>query len=133
MSLLSIAEKREWLARIFRDKTGEYTEADKFKAMEADNRLTMLQYTEDRNKNVTSQDIDRKCSNCSFYFKDSSDIISPGCDACALGQNPTAVPCGHYSEKNDGHKEHACKHLTAKEDDAEINIPWAMETFLDMN
>jgi protein-arginine kinase activator protein McsA len=97
MSLLSISEKREWLAKIFRDKTGEYTDADKFKAMEADNRLTMLQYTEDRYKDVTEQDTGRKCSNCSFYFKDSSDIISPGCDACALGQNPTAVPCGHYS------------------------------------
>lgn len=138
MSLLSIAEKREWLARIFRDKTGEYTDADKFKAMEADNRLAVLQYTADRYKDVAEQNVDRKCSNCAFYFKDSSDIISPGCDACALGQNPTAVPCGHYSEKKDDHKEpdrkgHARKHLAAKEDDEEINIPWAMETFLGMN
>ena len=98
MNLLSISEKREWLARIFRDKTGEYTDADKFKAMEADNRLAMLQYTADRSKDVAVLTHNRKCSDCSFYFKDYSDIISPGCDACVLGQNPTAVPCGFYSE-----------------------------------
>jgi hypothetical protein len=89
-------------------------------------------------KDISDQDSDIKCSDCSFYFKDHSDIISPGCDACALGQNPTAVPCGHYSEKEDDHKEpdrkgHARKQLAAKEDDADINIPWAMETFLGMN
>lgn len=39
---LSVAEKREWLARIFRDTTGEYTEADKFKAMREDTRLLEL-------------------------------------------------------------------------------------------
>lgn len=83
-------------------------------------------------KDVTA-DGDRRCSNCSFYFKDSSDIISPECDACALGQNPTAVPCGHYSEKKDDRKESARKHPVTKEDDADINIPWAIETFIDMN
>ena len=36
---LTIEEKRAWLARIFRDKSGEYTDADKLKALEADNRL----------------------------------------------------------------------------------------------
>lgn len=40
---LTIEEKRAWLARIFRDTSGEYTDADKLKAMEADNRLVMLQ------------------------------------------------------------------------------------------
>lgn len=39
---LTIAEKREWLARIFRDTTGEYTDADKFKAMVEDTRLAEL-------------------------------------------------------------------------------------------
>lgn len=39
---LTIAEKREWLARIFRDTTGEYTDADKFKAMREDTRLLEL-------------------------------------------------------------------------------------------
>ena len=39
---LTIAEKRAWLARIFRDTTGEYTEADKFKAMREDTRLCEL-------------------------------------------------------------------------------------------
>lgn len=39
---LTIAEKREWLARIFRDTTGYYTEADKFKALREDTRLLEL-------------------------------------------------------------------------------------------
>ncbi len=39
---LSIAEKRTWLADIFRDITGEYSQADKFKAMIEDTRLAML-------------------------------------------------------------------------------------------
>lgn len=39
---LSIAEKRDWLARIFRDTSGEYSEADKFKVLREDNRLAML-------------------------------------------------------------------------------------------
>lgn len=123
MSLLSISEKREWLARIFRDKTGEYTDSDKFKAMQEDNRLAILQYTSERNKDVTAQDAGRKCSDCTFYFKDSSDPISPGHDARALGQNPTAVPCGHSSEKEDVRKEPDRKQITNKEDDCDINIP----------
>lgn len=36
---LTIEEKRAWLARIFRDTSGEYSDADKLKALEADNRL----------------------------------------------------------------------------------------------
>lgn len=39
---LSIAEKRAWLARIFRDTTGYYSDADKFKAMREDTRLIEL-------------------------------------------------------------------------------------------
>ena len=39
---LTIAEKREWLARIFRDTSGEYTDADKFKALREDTRLMEL-------------------------------------------------------------------------------------------
>lgn len=39
---LSIEEKRAWLARIFRDTTGYYSEADKFKAMREDTRLIEL-------------------------------------------------------------------------------------------
>ena len=41
--LLSIEEKRAWLAHIFRDTSGKYTDADKLKALEADNRLVELQ------------------------------------------------------------------------------------------
>ena len=39
---LSIEEKRSWLADIFRDTAGEYSQADKFKAMIEDTRLAML-------------------------------------------------------------------------------------------
>lgn len=39
---LSIDEKRSWLADIFRDNGGEYSQADKFKAMIEDTRLAML-------------------------------------------------------------------------------------------
>lgn len=39
---LTTAEKRAWLARIFRDATGEYTDADKFKALREDTRLLEL-------------------------------------------------------------------------------------------
>ena len=39
---LSIDEKRTWLADIFRDATGEFSQADKFKAMIEDTRLAML-------------------------------------------------------------------------------------------
>ena len=31
--LLSTEEKRRWLARVFRDEDGEYSQADKFKAL----------------------------------------------------------------------------------------------------
>ena len=40
---LSIEEKRSWLADIFRDSAGEYSQADKFKAMIEDTRLAMLE------------------------------------------------------------------------------------------
>lgn len=39
---LSIEEKRSWLAGIFRDISGEYSQADKFKAMIEDTRLAVL-------------------------------------------------------------------------------------------
>ncbi len=40
---LTLAEKRDWLAEIFRDESGEYSQADKFKAMAEDTRLAQLQ------------------------------------------------------------------------------------------
>lgn len=40
---LTIEEKRDWLACVFRDTSGEYSQADKFKAMAEDTRLAMLQ------------------------------------------------------------------------------------------
>ena len=43
---LSIDEKRDWLADIFRDASGEYTQADKFKALAEDTKLAQLQADE---------------------------------------------------------------------------------------
>ncbi len=40
---LTLAEKRDWLAGIFRDESGEYSQADKFKAMTEDTRLAQLE------------------------------------------------------------------------------------------
>jgi len=39
---LSINEKRDWLARLFRDDTGEVSQSEKFKAMVEDTRLASL-------------------------------------------------------------------------------------------
>ncbi|MBQ4613927.1 MAG: hypothetical protein IJB31_03255 [Akkermansia sp.] len=40
---LTIEEKRDWLAFVFRDESGEFSQADKFKAMAEDTRLAVLQ------------------------------------------------------------------------------------------
>ncbi|MDO4410919.1 MAG: hypothetical protein Q4C05_06535 [Akkermansia sp.] len=40
---LSIEEKRIWLAEVFRDPHGEYTQADKFKALVEDTKLALIQ------------------------------------------------------------------------------------------
>ncbi len=45
---LSIDEKRSWLADIFRDSSGEYSQADKFKAMSEDTRLALLAEEKDK-------------------------------------------------------------------------------------
>lgn len=47
---LTIDEKRDWLAGIFRDESGEVSHADKFKAMAEDTRLAMLEEEERRRK-----------------------------------------------------------------------------------
>ena len=44
--LLSTEEKRRWLARVFRDTDGEYSQADKFKALVEDTKLAALQLYE---------------------------------------------------------------------------------------
>lgn len=40
---LTIDEKRDWLAQVFRDESGDYSQADKFKALVEDTRLAQLQ------------------------------------------------------------------------------------------
>ncbi|MBQ3240261.1 MAG: hypothetical protein IJB00_03655 [Akkermansia sp.] len=39
---LTIDEKRDWLANIFRDESGEYSQGDKFKAMIEDTKLAIM-------------------------------------------------------------------------------------------
>lgn len=48
--LLSTEEKRRWLARVFRDTDGEYSQADKFKALVEDTKLAALQQEEEELK-----------------------------------------------------------------------------------
>ena len=45
---LSIEEKRTWLAEVFRDRSGEYSLSDKFKAMAEDNKLAQLLADEEK-------------------------------------------------------------------------------------
>lgn len=39
---LTIEEKRAWLAHVFRDTSGYFTNADKFKAMQEDTNLALI-------------------------------------------------------------------------------------------
>lgn len=59
--LLSTEEKRRWLACVFRDTDGEYSQADKFKALVEDTKLATLQQEEEelkhrQNEDTTTQD-----------------------------------------------------------------------------
>lgn len=56
---LTIVEKRAWLARIFRDTSGEYTDADKFKAMLEDTELMLIS----QNKLTTPRKRNKKYRN----------------------------------------------------------------------
>ncbi|MBQ8517481.1 MAG: hypothetical protein IJ498_07890 [Akkermansia sp.] len=47
---LSIDEKRDWLAEIFRDTGGEYSQSDKFKAMIEDTKLALMLAEEEEKK-----------------------------------------------------------------------------------
>ncbi len=49
---LTIDEKRDWLAGIFRDESGGVSQADKFKAMAEDTRLALLE-SENKKKSTT--------------------------------------------------------------------------------
>lgn len=45
---LTIDEKRDWLASVFRDSSGEYSQSDKFKAMIEDTKLALLLAEEEK-------------------------------------------------------------------------------------
>lgn len=51
---LTIDEKRDWLAEIFRDSSGEYSQGDKFKAMIEDTKLAQM-LAEEEKKNAENQ------------------------------------------------------------------------------
>lgn len=51
---LTIEEKRDWLASIFRDESGDFSQADKFKAMTEDTRLAQLQEEKENNNSTAS-------------------------------------------------------------------------------
>lgn len=51
---LTIDEKRDWLADIFRDSSGEYSQGDKFKAMIEDTKLAIM-LEEEAKKNAESR------------------------------------------------------------------------------
>lgn len=51
---LSIKEKRDWLADIFRDESGEFSQSEKFKAMVEDTRLAMLPEQKNSDKSKTN-------------------------------------------------------------------------------
>lgn len=53
---MSIEEKRAWLARIFRDTSGEYSDSDKFRAMLEDTDLMLIS----QNKLTTPQKRNKK-------------------------------------------------------------------------
>lgn len=54
--LLSTEEKRRWLAHVFRDTDGEYSQADKFKALVEDTKLAALQQEEEEFKRQREAD-----------------------------------------------------------------------------
>lgn len=49
---LTIDEKRDWLATVFRDDSGEFSQADKFKAMVEDTKLAALLAEAEQQKNA---------------------------------------------------------------------------------
>lgn len=50
---LSLDEKRRWLAAVFRDESGEFSQADKFKALAEDTKLAVLQQETEKEHNST--------------------------------------------------------------------------------
>ena len=56
---LTIEEKRAWLAHIFRDTSGFFTNADKFKAMQEDTNLALIS----QNKQTTTRKRNKKYRN----------------------------------------------------------------------
>ena len=101
-NFLTIEEKRAWLARIFRDTSGEYTAADKFKAMIADTSLAML--TPNRQEKLDTSSCQPKddhweepriCVTC-IHFKNCLNNGDPY--FCEDASEPN--PCPRYTPKS---------------------------------
>lgn len=54
---LSLDEKRRWLAAVFRDDSGEYSQADKFKALAEDTRLAILQQEAEKQQSASEDPV----------------------------------------------------------------------------
>lgn len=54
---LSLDEKRRWLAAVFRDESGEYSQADKFKALAEDTRLAVLQQEAEKRQTPADENV----------------------------------------------------------------------------
>lgn len=103
---LTIEEKRAWLARIFRDTSGTYTDADKFKAMEADNRLIELKKIhrelDDTIRAESEFCLGSDCLSCKAFVR-----YADGAKRCSLIVNRTfkhnsqTRPCPRYEPEQD--------------------------------
>lgn len=103
---LTIEEKRAWLARIFRDSSGEYTDADKLKALEADNRLVELEKIhrelDDTIRAESGFCPGSDCLSCKAFVR-----YADGAKRCSLIVNRTfkhnsqTHPCPHYEPEQD--------------------------------
>lgn len=105
-NFLTIEEKRAWLARIFRDTSGEYSDADKLKALEADNRLVELNKThkelDDKIRAEAEFCPGRDCLLCKAFVR-----YADGVKRCSLIENRSFKhtsqnrPCPHYEPEQD--------------------------------
>lgn len=56
--LLTIREKRLWLAEIFRNMSGEYSQSDRFKALTEDTKLAVIQQEADNPQKEKAENCD---------------------------------------------------------------------------
>ncbi|MBE6419244.1 MAG: hypothetical protein E7031_03860 [Akkermansiaceae bacterium] len=82
---LSIDEKRDWLAVIFRDDSGEFSQADKFKALAEDTKLAQLQAEADAK---AASPAEQKSSPSADEILQLLSFLPPPLDPAALDNPP---------------------------------------------